>query len=202
MAWEARLCAMVFLLAVLCDHASSKKVYIVQMGGASKPTPFNTKADWYASSLSSVVPGNTDSLLYVYDAAYQGYAASLEPEQAEALAKQENVLGIHEDVPLKLHTTRTPHFLKVEDEFGLWGASGDIPQGTLSKNGFHDVIVGLLDTGITPESKSFNDTGFPEVPKRWKGRCEMGPDFDPSLCNKKLIGARAFWKGYVKENGT
>lgn len=145
--------------------------------------------DWYSASLSSVGSSATDSLLYVYDTAYEGYAATLEPEQAEALAKQENVLGIFEDVPLKLLTTRTPHFLKVEDELGLWGASSNITQATLSEGGFHDVIIGVIDSGITPESKSFDDTRFPEVPKRWKGRCEKGPDFDPFLCNKKLIGA-------------
>lgn len=201
MAEDAKLRALVIFLMVLCNHASAKKVYIVQMRGTSKPTPFNTHADWYTSSLATIVPDAMDNLLYAYDTAYQGYAISLEPEQAEALGKLENVLGIYEDVPLKLLTTRTPHFLKVEDEFGLWRASSNISQGMLGDHGFHDVIIGILDTGITPESKSFDDTGFPEVPERWKGRCEMGPDFDPFLCNKKLIGARAFSEGYTMVNG-
>ncbi|XP_031378323.1 subtilisin-like protease SBT1.8 [Punica granatum] len=68
--------------------------------------------DWYMSSLSSATSGPTDNLLYMYENAYQGFAASLEPEQAEALRKQSYVLGMYEDVPLKLHTTHTPSFLK------------------------------------------------------------------------------------------
>ncbi|PKI73648.1 hypothetical protein CRG98_005889 [Punica granatum] len=73
--------------------------------------------DWYMSSLSSATSGPTDNLLYMYENAYQGFAASLEPEQAEALRKQSYVLGMYEDVPLKLHTTHTPSFLKSCNRF-------------------------------------------------------------------------------------
>ncbi|BFG18373.1 hypothetical protein CerSpe_046470 [Prunus speciosa] len=36
---------------------------------------------------------------------------------------------------------------------------------------------------------------MPQVPERWKGKCENGTAFTSSLCNKKLIGAQSFSKG-------
>ena len=35
----------------------------------------------------------------------------------------------------------------------------------------------------------------------WKGICETGPNFPASSCNKKLIGAKAFHKGYITHKG-
>lgn len=59
-----------------------------------------------------------------------------------------------------------------------------------------DVIVGVLDTGIWPERDSFSDEGLGPVPARWKGKCVDLPDFPATLCNKKIIGARAYYLGH------
>lgn len=44
-----------------------------------------------------------------------------------------------------------------------------------------DVIVGMLDTGIWPESESFNDEGYGPPPTKWKGTCQTSSNF---TCNK------------------
>ncbi|KAK8691971.1 hypothetical protein V6N13_075457 [Hibiscus sabdariffa] len=79
------------------------------------------------------------------------------------------------------------HFIGLNPKTGLWPASG------FGK----DVIIGVVDTGVWPESESFNDEGMGDFPAKWKGQCENGTQFSSSLCNKKLIGARSFDKGLI-----
>lgn len=50
-----------------------------------------------------------------------------------------------------------------------------------SKNSGSDIVIGVLDSGIWPESESFNDEGFGAIPKKWKGACHGGMNF---TCNK------------------
>ncbi|XP_047331647.1 cucumisin-like [Impatiens glandulifera] len=54
-----------------------------------------------------------------------------------------------------------------------------------------DIIIGVLDSGIWPESKSFIDEGFGPPPSKWKGSCEGLTNF---TCNNKIIGARYYNK--------
>ncbi|KAB1209505.1 Subtilisin-like protease [Morella rubra] len=187
------------LLVVIlpCLSVTGKRTYIVHMKQQDKPSSFATHLDWYSANLQSLSSTTSDSLLYAYTTAYHGFAASLDPQQADLLRQSDSVLDVYEDTVYTLHTTRTPEFLGLDPDSGLWAGHNtqDLDQAT------HDVIVGVLDTGVWPESKSFDDSGMPEIPSHWRGECESGQDFSPSLCNKKLIGARSFSKGYRMASG-
>ncbi|KAF7850202.1 hypothetical protein BT93_L5748 [Corymbia citriodora subsp. variegata] len=171
------------------------------------PPSFATHHDWYSSSLHSLSSESNaapaaaadDPLLYTYTAAFHGFAATLDEDEAESLRASASVLGVYEDTVYELHTTRTPEFLGISNDLGLSDPQQGNPSG--KRRAFGDVVVGVLDTGVWPESKSFDDAGMPEVPARWKGVCEAGPDFSAKSCNKKLIGARFFSKGYHMASG-
>lgn len=101
--------------------------------------------------------------------AFHGIAAQLSEEEAEKLEEEDGVVAILPEVKYELHTTRSPMFLGLERDQNtdIWS----------EKVAGHDVVVGVLDTGIWPESASFNDTGLRSIPPRWKGACEIGRGF-------------------------
>ncbi|KAK9715649.1 hypothetical protein RND81_06G179500 [Saponaria officinalis] len=174
----------------LLHFTTSSKTYIVHLNHHSKPPAF-THRDWYFSSiqsLSSSDEASPASVLYAYTEAFTGFAALLSPEQAEELRSSDDVVGVYEDEVYHLHTTRTPEFLGLDV-----GGEGLTAGDGLDTS---DVIVGVLDTGIWPESESFSDSGLPPVPTRWKGNCDAGIP-----CNRKLIGAASFSHGYMIASG-
>ncbi|PWA91370.1 Peptidase S8/S53 domain-containing protein [Artemisia annua] len=96
-----------------------------------------------------------------------GFASKMSAEQARVLENME-----------ELHTTRSPSFLGLQKN-----------SFRKSSNNGKGIIIGLLDSGITPGHPSFNDKGVPPPPAKWKGKCEL-----PG-CNNKLIGIRNFING-------
>ena len=130
-------------------------------------------------------------ILHNYVHTFNGFSAKLTPAQANALKNHPEVAGVWEDQPQKPNTVNTPEFL------GLNAAGG---QHALDIKG-EGVIVGILDTGITPENPSFADDGSYSDPAElgWTGTCDAGAEAgageageDTFVCNNKLIGARYF----------
>ncbi|PIA58976.1 hypothetical protein AQUCO_00400084v1 [Aquilegia coerulea] len=127
-----------------------------------------------------------------YSKNFRGFSAILTTEQAQQLAENESVISVFESRTNHLHTTHSWNFLGV-DSINQHNEFGIEPKA--------DVIVGIIDTGIWPESESFNDKEFGSVPKRFKGECVVGDSFTLANCNRKLIGARFYYKGFEADNG-
>ncbi|XP_009119332.1 subtilisin-like protease SBT1.2 [Brassica rapa] len=191
----------IFLLFVSSSSESLKKqTYVIQLHPNSQSAKaFPSKLDWHLSFLQEAVLGieeeNEDPssrILYSYDSAIEGFSAQLTESEAKTLKNLPEVVAVRPDHVLQLQTTYSYKFL---------GLNGPGPSSVWSKSrSGQGTIIGVLDTGVWPESPSFDDTGMPSIPSKWKGVCQEGESFTPSNCNKKLIGARFFIRGHRVAN--
>ncbi|XP_045815859.1 subtilisin-like protease SBT1.7 [Trifolium pratense] len=168
---------------------NEKISYIVHVAKSKMPASFDHHSIWYESILKSV--SESAEMLYTYNNAINGFSTSLTVEELQSLKTQVGILKVTLDRKYKLFTTRTPKFLGIDKIYRTFPTT----------NKSSDIIVGLLDTGVWPESKSFDDTGYGPIPRTWKGKCEIGINFTASNCNKKLIGARFYAKGFEASVG-
>ncbi|KAL6498224.1 hypothetical protein OROGR_028621 [Orobanche gracilis] len=185
--------AITLLLVIGCCHVSSiladeKKVYIVHMDKSHMPTSFENHIDWYDSSLKEV--SDKAEILYAYTHV-TGFSVRLTQNEADEMMNRPGVLTILSDMKYELHTTRTPWFLGLDQKSTLLPTNEKVS----------DVVIGIVDTGVWPESPSFDDTGLGHIPDSWKGECENGKNFSKFICNKKLVGARSFREGYIANYG-
>ncbi|MBK9715691.1 MAG: S8 family serine peptidase [Kouleothrix sp.] len=144
------------------------------------------------------------SKLYDYHYSFNGFAAKLTPAQAAKLAATPGVLAVTPDAEVQADTSSTPDFLGLTAPGGLWSQLGGVHSAG------EGIIIGIIDSGIWPESLSFSDRigtngnaskdgklDYQQIPG-WHGKCTPGEDFTASLCNQKLIGAQYFnasWGG-------
>ncbi|WMV40146.1 hypothetical protein MTR67_033531 [Solanum verrucosum] len=118
-------------------------------------------------------------LIYSYHNVIIGFAARLSAKQVKEMEKKPGFISAWPQRILSLNTTHTTSFLGLHQNVGLWRDA----------NYGKGVIIGVLDTGITPDHPSFSDVGMPPPPAKWKGKCELN---FTKKCNNKLIGARNF----------
>ena len=131
---------------------------------------------------------------YDYTVTNNAVAAKLTARQAAKLRSTKGVISLSKDRLAKPDTSLSPSFLGLDAAGGLWSQLGG------NRRAGAGVVVGVIDTGIWPESKAFaGGTGIP-VPADWDGKCVAGEQFPVTSCNDKLIGARYFVAGFGKHN--
>ena len=113
------------------------------------------------------------------------------------------MLAVSPEEMVTADTSSTPAFLGLTAPGGLWEQLGGPTAGKNGVGAGENVIIGVVDSGIWPESKSFSDrdaTGkliYQQIPG-WHGKCTPGEGFNASMCNQKLIGGQHFnasWGG-------
>ncbi len=120
--------------------------------------------------------------VYDYRYSFNGFAAELTEAQAQALRNVEGVVAVTKNELVTMDTSSTPTFLGLDAPGGLWSQLGGV--GSAGE----DIIIGIIDSGIWPESESFSDrTGtnkngkggklsYHHIPG-WHGPCVAGEAF-------------------------
>ena len=88
--------------------------------------------------------------VYDYRYSFNGFAAALTEAQAAALRSGPGVVNVTKDTLQTADTSSTPTFLGLDATDGLWTRLG-------VDNAGEDIVIGVVDSGIWPESPSFSD---------------------------------------------
>ena len=152
-----------------------------------------------------------------YSVALNGFSASLTSKQAQQLARTPGVLSVTKDALHTIQDDRVDYdFLGLSGKGGVWNRLGGLRESG------RGVVIGVIDTGIWPESHSFAghklgtqpSTANPfqayrvgdQIVQRkidgdtFTGACEVGERFTAALCNTKLISARYFGDSFLASN--
>ncbi|XP_058068828.1 cucumisin-like [Magnolia sinica] len=137
------------------------------------------------SILEEVLEGSSakESIIYSYKKSFNGFAARLTEQEKQKIAGMEGIVSVFPSKTHKLHTTRSWNFMGFSE---MVRRQPDVES---------DIIIGMLDSGIWPESDSFNDEGMGPPPSKWKGFCVS------ISCNNKIIGARFYKHGSIYPDG-
>ncbi|PVH47555.1 hypothetical protein PAHAL_4G086600 [Panicum hallii] len=202
---------LVLLFSLLMSLAAATEVsgkaaaaYVVYLGdhsrrdGVLSPEEASRRAADAHRDLLGAVLGEEkarEAIFYSYTKHINGFAATLEPGDAAEIAKYPGVVSVFPNRGRKLQTTRSWQFMRLE-------RNGDVPPWSAWETARYgeDTIIGNLDSGVWPESKSFGEGEMGPIPDDWKGICQN--EHDATFhCNSKLIGARYFNKGYEAAAG-
>lgn len=142
-----------------------------------------------------------------YEVSLAAFTARMTAQQAKTLASTSGVVSVTKDVLRKPTNDRNSvDYLGLSGKRGVWSTLGG------SAKAGRGVVVGVIDTGIWPESPSFAAPALKNAPSgkfvpyrngknivmtksdgsTFSGVCQTGQEFTRNNCSTKLVGARYF----------
>lgn len=127
--------------------------------------------------------GSDEQPVYRWTTALNGFAAHLTPDQRDRLER---------DADVALVETSTIRPLAGRS-VAMQRPAAAVPR----LRGGAGVVVGVIDSGIAPDSPVFAEVpGLGAAPRGFAGTCQPGADWTPDTCNRKVLGARWFVAGF------
>ncbi len=130
--------------------------------------------------------------VYRWTTALSGLAVDLTPGQASSLRRQPGVDAVQENEVRRLTATTT----------APTPPTAPTAPAALPGRGGRGVVVGVVDTGVSPDGAVFAELpglGPAPRPRDFSGACQPGEDWSPRTCNAKLVAASWFVAGYGEQ---
>ena len=121
--------------------------------------------------------------VYRWTTALNGVAVRLTPGQADDLRRNADVALVEKD--------------SVRTLAGRPTRTAMVPGLPSRDRGGAGVVIGIVDSGIAPESPVFSTvSGLGRSPEDFHGGCEAGDGWAADTCTRKLVAARWFVDGF------
>ena len=146
-------------------------------------------------------------VLYRFTTAVDGFAATLTGDQVQTLRADPRVLRVERSTKQHLDRTRavpavgssSRELLGLDGPGGAWARHGGVERAG------RGVVIGVVDSGLWPESPSFNGVadatpGTAASLPGFHGDCAVGERWTREDCSDKVVSARWFVHGFGAEN--
>jgi minor extracellular serine protease Vpr len=166
-------------------------IYLVTLDGPGTagnrgPVPVWMQRATMLRTQSDLLDGVDAEAVYQWTTALDGFAARLNAGQVEVLRRDPRVVQVERN--------------SVRPLAGSPGAGAGLP-GAHAVRGGAGTVVGLVDTGIWPDSSLFASVpGLGRAPRGFHGACSVAEDWGGEDCNRKLVGARWFVTGFGEDD--
>lgn len=125
--------------------------------------------------------------VYRWTTALNGVAVRLTAKQADDLRRDPDVALVEKD--------------EVRPLAGRTARAGLVPGLPSRDRGGAGVVIGVVDSGISPESPVFSTvSGLGRAPQGFHGACQTGEGWSADTCTRKLVGARWFVDGFGEDD--
>ena len=166
---------------------STSPLTLVTLRGAGTAAGTKDAADLLARQDAVLAAMGAGEPVYRWTSALNGFAAHLSESQLSVLDAQPGIAAIEADAVRPLAGRRA-----------MTAVRGAAASPRL--RGGAGVVIGVVDTGISPESPAFADVpGLGRDPRDFVGVCAEGDGWSSDECTRKIVGARWFVAGFGAE---